>query len=59
MQIANTLHERIRDEKPRNHLDLRGRLDSQGRRQGRVIAYKESELRGHDLLDGLCDEMTG
>lgn len=44
-------------EKPKNHLDLRNRLDSKGQRRGKVIDYKVSELRVVDLLDGLCDKM--
>jgi hypothetical protein len=27
-------------ERPRNHLDMRHRLDSQGQREGKVIDYK-------------------
>lgn len=27
-------------EKPRNHLDMRHRLDPQGQRQGKVIDYR-------------------
>ncbi|KAK8623217.1 hypothetical protein V6N13_118105 [Hibiscus sabdariffa] len=44
-------------EKPRNHLDMRHRLDSKGQRQGKVIDYRMSELRAVELLDGLCDNM--
>ncbi|KAL5073766.1 hypothetical protein RYX36_012750 [Vicia faba] len=44
-------------EKPRNHLDMRHRLDSKGQRQGKLIDYRISELRVVDLLDGLCDKM--
>ncbi|WZZ08338.1 hypothetical protein YC2023_094259 [Brassica napus] len=45
------------DEKPRNHLDLRNRLNSKGQREGKVIDYRMSDLRVVDLLDGLCDRM--
>ncbi|KAL2895222.1 Protein canopy-like protein 1 [Bienertia sinuspersici] len=44
-------------EKPRNHLDLRNRLDSKGQRRGKVIDYRVSELRVVELLDGLCEKM--
>ncbi|KAJ6414305.1 hypothetical protein OIU84_007011 [Salix udensis] len=45
------------NEKPRNHLDMRHRLDSKGQRKGKVIDYRVSELRVVELLDGLCDKM--
>ncbi|XP_071901351.1 uncharacterized protein [Coffea arabica] len=44
-------------ERPRNHLDMRHRLDAKGQRQGKVIDYRVSELRVVDLLDGLCEKM--
>ncbi|CAN1322665.1 hypothetical protein LINPERPRIM_LOCUS32477 [Linum perenne] len=44
-------------EKPRNHLDMRYRLDSKGQREGKVIDYRVSDLRVVELLDGLCDKM--
>ncbi|RYR41370.1 hypothetical protein Ahy_A08g037767 isoform A [Arachis hypogaea] len=44
-------------EKPRNHLDMRHRLDSKGQRQGKLIDYRVSELRVVELLDDLCDKM--
>ncbi|KAG6783566.1 hypothetical protein POTOM_009222 [Populus tomentosa] len=44
-------------ERPRNHLDMRHRLDSKGQRKGKVIDYRVSELRVVKLLDGLCDKM--
>jgi hypothetical protein len=36
-------------------VDMRGRLDSQGRRYGKRISYKVSELRFVELLDGVCE----
>jgi hypothetical protein len=42
---------------PRNHLDLRHRLDERGKRYGKVIEYRLSELRAVELLDGLCEEV--
>ncbi|KQJ92917.1 hypothetical protein BRADI_3g01590v3 [Brachypodium distachyon] len=47
----------ISSEKPRNHLDLRNRLNSKGQREGKVIDYRVSELRIVELLDDLCDKM--
>mmetsp|Transcript_32688 Transcript_32688/g.72213 ORF Transcript_32688/g.72213 Transcript_32688/m.72213 type:complete len:174 (+) Transcript_32688:21-542(+) len=44
-------------EVPRNHLDMRHRLDGQGKRYGKVIDYKVSELRAVELLDSLCGSM--
>ncbi|KAM7513978.1 hypothetical protein LguiA_003561 [Lonicera macranthoides] len=55
--IAEELEFGLSNEKPRNHLDMRHRLDSQGQRRGKVIDYRVSELRVVELLDGLCDKM--
>ncbi|XP_050377364.1 uncharacterized protein LOC126794646 isoform X1 [Argentina anserina] len=55
--VAEELELGISKEKPRNHLDMRHRLDSQGQRRGKVIDYRVSELRVVELLDGLCDKM--
>ncbi|XP_071733055.1 uncharacterized protein [Rutidosis leptorrhynchoides] len=55
--VAEELELGLMKEKPKNHLDLRSRLDSKGQRRGKVIDYKVSELRVVDLLDGLCDKM--
>ncbi|KAF5189596.1 canopy-1 [Thalictrum thalictroides] len=55
--VAEELEIGLSNEKPRNHLDLRNRLDSKGQRQGKVIDYKVSELRVVELLDGLCEKM--
>ncbi|KAL3679455.1 hypothetical protein R1sor_022411 [Riccia sorocarpa] len=52
--IAEELEEGLANERPRNHIDLRHRLDSKGQREGKVIDYKVSELRVIELLDGLC-----
>lgn len=38
--IGDELQYRIKNEKPRNHIDMRGRLDSKGNRYGKVIDYK-------------------
>uniref|UniRef100_A0A803N9E3 DUF3456 domain-containing protein n=1 Tax=Chenopodium quinoa TaxID=63459 RepID=A0A803N9E3_CHEQI len=54
---AEELEHGLANEKPRNHLDLRNRLDSKGQRRGKVIDYRVSELRVVELLDGLCEKM--
>ncbi|KAG0484046.1 hypothetical protein HPP92_012130 [Vanilla planifolia] len=55
--IADEIEIGLSNEKPRNHLDMRHRLDSKGQRQGKLIDYRESELRVVELLDGLCEKM--
>lgn len=55
--VAAELQRRLDAEKPRNHLDLRHRLDKHGKRYGKVIAYKLSELRAVELLEDLCDHL--
>ncbi|KAL6774237.1 hypothetical protein ACKKBG_A24270 [Auxenochlorella protothecoides x Auxenochlorella symbiontica] len=55
--VAEVLRKRMDAEVPRNHLDLRHRLDAQGNRYGKVIDYKISELRSIELLDDLCDDL--
>ncbi|XP_068660157.1 uncharacterized protein [Aristolochia californica] len=55
--VAAELEIGLSNEKPRNHLDMRHRLDSKGQREGKVIDYRVSELRVVELLDNLCDKM--
>ncbi|KAL1194960.1 hypothetical protein V5N11_030492 [Cardamine amara subsp. amara] len=55
--VAEELESQLLKEKPRNHLDMRNRLNSKGQREGKVIDYRISDLRVVDLLDGLCDRM--
>ncbi|ONK79806.1 uncharacterized protein A4U43_C01F10260 [Asparagus officinalis] len=55
--VAAELEIGLSNEKPRNHLDMRHRLDSKGQREGKVIDYRVSDLRVVELLDGLCDKM--
>jgi len=55
--VAAELEIGLSKEKPRNHLDMRHRLDSKGQREGKVIDYRVSDLRAVELLDGLCDKM--
>lgn len=55
--VAAELEMGLLNERPRNHLDMRHRLDSTGHREGKLIDYKASELRVVELLDGLCSRM--
>ncbi|CAN0924272.1 Protein canopy-1 [Linum grandiflorum] len=55
--VAAELEIGLSNEKPKNHLDMRYRLDSKGQREGKVIDYRVSDLRVVELLDGLCDKM--
>lgn len=55
--VAGELEIGLSNEKPRNHLDMRHRLDSKGQREGKLIDYRVSELRVVELLDGLCEKM--
>ena len=57
--MADELEKRLEAEKPRNHLDMRHRLDPNGKRWGPVIDYKLSELRMTELMDDLCEEEMG
>lgn len=45
------------NEKPRNHLDVRHRLDKHGNRYGKVIEFAVSELRAIELLENLCQDL--
>ncbi|XP_010434639.1 PREDICTED: uncharacterized protein LOC104718571 [Camelina sativa] len=55
--VQEELELQLLKENPRNHLDMRNRLNSKGQREGKVIDYRISDLRVVDLLDGLCDRM--
>ncbi|XP_020218582.1 protein canopy-1 isoform X1 [Cajanus cajan] len=55
--VAEELEIGLSAERPRNHLDMRHRLDSKGQREGKLIDYRVSELRVVELLDGLCEKM--
>jgi len=37
-------------------VDMRGRLDSRGKRYGKRISYKTSELRFVEILESVCDD---
>nr|GLL32372.1 protein seele isoform X2 [Ipomoea trifida] len=55
--VAEELEHGLMTEKPRNHLDMRHRLDSKGQREGKLIDYRVSDLRVVELLDELCEKM--
>jgi len=55
--VANELQAALERERPRNHLDMRGRIDSKGVRYGKLIDYKISELRFVELLEDLCTDV--
>uniref|UniRef100_A0A803N9E6 DUF3456 domain-containing protein n=1 Tax=Chenopodium quinoa TaxID=63459 RepID=A0A803N9E6_CHEQI len=53
---AEELEHGLANEKPRNHLDLRNRLDSKGQRRGKVIDYrKDITISNMKLLRGYRD----
>ena len=55
--VMQPLQKRLDEEKiGEKVIDLRNRLDPHGQRQGKQIAYKDSELRVETLLDDLCSE---
>ncbi|PRW59238.1 canopy-1 [Chlorella sorokiniana] len=55
--VAEELIARLDAEQPRNHIDLQHRVGPDGKRWGKVIEYKISELRVIHLLEDLCDGM--
>lgn len=50
--------QRLSNEGIRNHIDVRHRLDKDGKRYGKIIDFAQSELRVSELLDDLCDTMN-
>jgi hypothetical protein len=58
-----TVHELIDDlndskTQPQLDLDLRGRLDPNGKRKGKVLPYHGSDLHMLELLEKVCDRMS-
>ena len=49
--MRQVIEGRMKDDKPRNHLDFRSRLDSKGQRQGKVIAYRGSDVWVTEVLE--------
>lgn len=57
LSVSIELLEVLSAERPRNHIDLRHRLDSKGQREGKMIDYRVSELRAYEILDSLCKRL--
>ena len=57
--VAGRLQTALEAEKPRNHVDLRGRLDSKGVRYGKLIPYDVSEQRFTELMEDVCGGSLG
>lgn len=55
--IAKELRDRLENERVRNSIDSRSRLDADGKRIGKIVKFEVSELRAIELLDDLCNEM--
>ncbi|KAK9831692.1 hypothetical protein WJX74_006353 [Apatococcus lobatus] len=56
--ISIEMQGRLEKETPKNHLDMRHRLDKEGKRWGKVIDYRLSELRALTILEGLCGGLS-
>lgn len=55
--VADSFYRRLVTERDSSPVDMRHRLDGQGKKYGKVIDYKVSELRVTELLDRLCEDM--
>lgn len=53
--VAAEVVNKLKNEKFKNPLDLRGRLDSKGNRYGKVIDYRKSEQYITDFFEDLCE----
>lgn len=56
--IAKELKGRLENERVRNSIDSRSRLDKNGKRIGKIVKFEVSELRAIELLEDLCKEMN-
>ena len=56
LAVVDSTHRALAAEQPDSCI-ARGRLDSRGRRTGSCTAYRVSEMRLYELLDGLCGDM--
>ena len=55
--VATELQDALNKEnKQRNHIDMRGRLDSKGQRYGKLIPYSVSEQRYLELVEDFCEK---
>ncbi|CAL53484.1 Domain of unknown function DUF3456 [Ostreococcus tauri] len=55
--VGKSLADALRNDEKESEgkvVDMRGRLDSRGKRYGKKISYKESELRFEELLENVC-----
>ena len=57
--VAGELQQVLEKEKPRNHVDMRGRLDSKGVRYGKVIPYKCARARSRSCAAGAAGWRLG
>ena len=55
--VVTELRQTLAAETPRQNLDLRTRVGSDGKRKGKVVAWKASESRATDMLEEVCDQM--
>ena len=55
--IGKALWSKLKEENGRKELDLSHRLNSKGERYGRVIDFKDSEIRYLELLEDLCKKL--
>jgi hypothetical protein len=54
--FASELTDRLAAEVPRSDLDVRHRLDAEGKRYGKVLQFATSEIRAVELLEGICED---
>ncbi|KAJ6411873.1 hypothetical protein OIU84_005026 [Salix udensis] len=58
--VAEEIENGLSNEKPRNHLDMRHRLDSKGQRRGKVIDYRwiQKDMNGLEWIAGTVLQLT-
>jgi hypothetical protein len=56
--VVDELQQILQKEMPQQDLDLRSRLDGSGKRKGKVIDWRMSELRSLEIIEGLCMGMA-
>ena len=57
--VLGELQHALDREKPQQDVEISARLDSRGKRQGRVVAYRVSQVRAVELMGQICDQMPG
>ena len=55
--VITELRQTLLDETPKQNLDLRAHLSSDGKRKGKVVEWKASESRASDMLEEVCAGM--